>query len=181
MEICNQNNDFDFCWDTTLIQNEDLIVGSFCRFEVEVEKMMLDLDINDNPNTLSWNVVAFDGFDSTEVAGGNSIFYLNFDFLEMSVEPLGSEFRLGKNYPNPFNPSTSFKYFIPKDEIIDIRIFDLNGKVVKNLVKDKNRVGHNSVQWDATNDQGQKVSAGVYIYSLEAGDFSQARKMVLLK
>ena len=181
LEICNQNNDFDFCWDTTLIQNEDLIVGSFCRFEVEVEKMMLDLDINDNPNTLSWNVVAFDGFDSTEVAGGNSIFYLNFDFLEMIVEPLVSGFRLGKNYPNPFNPSTSFEYFIPKDEIIDIRIFDLNGKVVKNLVKDKNRVGHNSIQWDATNDQGQKVSAGVYIYSLEAGDFRQARKMILLK
>ena len=66
-------------------------------------------------------------------------------------------------------------------EIVDVRIFDLNGKVVKNLVKDKNQVGHNSIQWDATNDQGQKVSAGVYIYSLEAGDFRQARKMVLLK
>ena len=181
LKICNQNNDFNFCWDTTLVQNEDLIVGSFCRFEIEVEKMMLDLDINDNPNTLSWNVVAFDGFDSTEVAGGNSIFYLNFDFLEMSVETLVSDFRLGKNYPNPFNPSTSFKYFLPKDEIIDIRIFDLNGKVVKNLVKDKNRVGHNSIQWDATNDQGQKVSAGVYIYSLAAGDFRQSRKMILLK
>ena len=49
---------------------------------------MLDLDIDENPNTLSWNVVAFDGFDSTEVSGGNSIFYLNFDFLEISVEPL---------------------------------------------------------------------------------------------
>ena len=99
----------------------------------------------------------------------------------MSVEPSVSYFRLGKNYPNPFNPSTSFKYFIPKSEIVDVRIFDLNGKVVKNLVKDKNQVGHNSIQWDATNDQGQKVSAGVYIYSLEAGDFRQARKMVLLK
>ena len=181
LEICNQNNDFDFCWDTTLIQNEDLIVGSFCRFEIEVEKMMLDLDINDNPNTLSWNVVAFDGFDSTEVAGGNSIFYLNFDFLEISVEPLVSDFRLGKNYPNPFNPSTSFTYFIPKDEIIDIRIFDLNGKVVKNLVKEKKRVGHNSIKWDATNDQGQKVSAGVYLYSIEATGFRQTKKMILLK
>ncbi|MFL3007451.1 MAG: T9SS type A sorting domain-containing protein [Candidatus Neomarinimicrobiota bacterium] len=181
LEICNQNNDFDFCWDTTLIQNEDLIVGSFCRFEIEVEKMMLDLDINDNLNALIWNVVAFDGFDSTEVVGGNSIFYLNFDFLEISVEPLVSVFRLGKNYPNPFNPSTSFTYFIPKDEIIDIRIFDLNGKVVKNLVKEKKRVGHNSIKWDATNEQGQKVSAGVYLYSIEAAGFRQTKKMILLK
>ena len=181
LEICKQSNNSDICWDTTLIQNDDLVVGSFCRFEIEVEEIILDLDINDSPNILSWNVVAFDGFDSTEVSGGNSIFYLNFDFLEMSVEPSVSYFRLGKNYPNPFNPSTSFKYFIPKSEIVDVRIFDLNGKVVKNLVKDKNQVGHNSIQWNATNDQGQKVSAGVYIYSLEAGDFRQARKMVLLK
>ena len=101
-----------------------------------------------------------------------TIFYLNFDFLEISVEPLVSNFILGKNYPNPFNPSTSFKYFIPKDEIIDIRIFDLNGKVVKNLVKRK-RVGYNSIKWDATNDQGQKVSAGVYHW--------KTLKMILLK
>ncbi len=180
-KICNQNIDSDICWDTTLIQNDDLMVGSFCRFKIEVQKLIQDLDISANPNTLSWNVIASDGFDFTEVSGGNSIFYLNFDFLEISSEPVIPKYRLYNNYPNPFNPITTLTYYVIEDVNVDITIFDLNGKVVKNLLNKKQLIGYHSVSWDATNEQGQKISAGVYLYSIEAGGFRKTKKMILLK
>ena len=181
LEICNQNNNSDVCWDTTLIQNEDLIVGSFCRFEIEVQKLIEDLGIIDNPNTIRWTVNAFDGFDSTVVTGVNSIFYLNFNFLEIGNELLASKYKLIGNYPNPFNPTTTLSYFIPKDEFVYINIHDSNGRLVRNLVKEQRLAGRNSVNWNATNNKGQNIAAGVYFYCIEAGNFRQTKKMILLK
>ena len=55
------------------------------------------------------------------------------------------------------------------------------GNVINNLVNDNQNSGYKSIQWDATNNQGQQVSAGVYLYSIEAGNFRQTKKMILLK
>ena len=90
-------------------------------------------------------------------------------------------FRLNNNYPNPFNPTTTLKYDLPEDSFVDITVFDMLGNVVNNLVKTNQSSGFKSVQWNATNNQGDPVSAGVYIYSIEAGDFKQTKKMILLK
>ena len=90
-------------------------------------------------------------------------------------------FYLGKNYPNPFNPSTTINYNILKDEYVNINIYDLTGKRVKSLVNSKVGIGFNQVEWDATNSFGQTVAAGVYIYVIEVGDFRSSKKMILLK
>ena len=64
---------------------------------------------------------------------------------------------------------------------MNITIYDMIGNVIKNLVNENQNYGYKSVQWNATNNQGQPVSAGVYLYSIEAGDFRQTKKMILLK
>ncbi len=91
------------------------------------------------------------------------------------------QFRLNQNYPNPFNPTTTLAYDLPKDELVNITIYDMMGRMVSNLVSSQQNAGYKSIQWDATNNAGQPVSAGVYLYSIEAGEFRQTKKMVLLK
>ena len=90
-------------------------------------------------------------------------------------------FKVKQNYPNPFNPFTTLRYDLPKDEFVSITIYDLLGNVINNLVNTNQSSGYRSVQWNATNNQGQPVAAGVYFYSIEAGEFRQTKKMILLK
>ena len=90
-------------------------------------------------------------------------------------------YQLYNAYPNPFNPITYIRYELAKEIFVKITIYDLLGNVVNNLVNTKQKSGYRSVQWDATNNQGQPVSAGVYLYTIEAGDFRQTKKMILLK
>ena len=90
-------------------------------------------------------------------------------------------FALHQNYPNPFNPTTTFKYQLPEFSVVNISIYDMLGNLVKTLVNTSEPPGIKSVQWNATNNQGEPVSAGVYLYSIEAGDFRQTKKMILLK
>ena len=94
---------------------------------------------------------------------------------------LPTEFALNQNYPNPFNPSTQIQYALPEEARVVISIYDLMGRKVRTLINDVQDAGYRSVMWNATNDMGRLVSAGVYIYSIQAGDFIQNRKMVLMK
>ena len=91
------------------------------------------------------------------------------------------KFNVHQNYPNPFNPVTRLSYDLPEDSFVSITIYDMLGNVVNNLVNANQSSGYKSVQWDATNNQGQPVSAGVYIYSIETKDSRQTKKMILLK
>ena len=90
-------------------------------------------------------------------------------------------FSLHQNYPNPFNPVTTLRYDLPEDGLVNITVYDMLGNVIKQLASEVQNSGHNSIQWDATNYQGQPVSAGVYLYSIDAGEFRQTKKMILLK
>ena len=94
---------------------------------------------------------------------------------------LPTEFALRQNYPNPFNPSTQIRYALPEETRVTISIYDLMGRKVRTLVNDVQSAGYRTAMWNATNDMGRPVSAGVYIYSIHAGDFIQNRKMVLMK
>jgi len=85
------------------------------------------------------------------------------------------------NYPNPFNPITTLRYDLPEDAFVRITVYDMLGKVVSNLLNTNQSSGNKSVQWNATNNQGQPVSAGLYLYTIQAGEFRQTKKMVLLK
>ena len=92
-----------------------------------------------------------------------------------------NHFILNNNYPNPFNPLTRIRYYIPENGLVNIMVYDMLGNKVNQLVNEIQISGYNSVIWDATNNQGNSVSAGVYLYSIEAEIFRQTKKMILLK
>jgi flagellar hook assembly protein FlgD len=88
---------------------------------------------------------------------------------------------LNNNYPNPFNPLTTIRYDLPEDGFVNVTIYDMMGRTVKILVTEEQNAGVKSVQWDATDSFGKPVSAGVYLYQIQAGEYMQTKKMVLLK
>ena len=91
------------------------------------------------------------------------------------------EYKLNQNYPNPFNPVTTIQYELPKDSFVNIRIYDLKGRLVNTLVNKEQTAGHKAIKWAGVDGNGKFVSAGVYLYEIQAGDFRQVKKMVLLK
>ena len=92
-----------------------------------------------------------------------------------------NEYTIHQNYPNPFNPSTTLRYTLPEQSDVKIAVYDMIGRKVRTLVNGSQDVGYKSVIWDATNDYGERVGAGIYLYQIQAGAFVQTRKMVLLK
>jgi len=101
--------------------------------------------------------------------------------LSIDEEAIPEVFALHQNYPNPFNPTTQIKYDLPEDAMVSITIYDIMGRSIKSLVNSNQSAGYRSIQWDATNNLGEPVSAGMYIYTIQAGEFRQTKKMVLLK
>jgi hypothetical protein len=91
------------------------------------------------------------------------------------------EFALQQNYPNPFNPSTQIQYALSTDANVSIAIYDLVGRKIRTLVNEQVNAGYHSTLWNATNEMGAPVSAGVYIYTITANDFRDVKKMILLK
>jgi hypothetical protein len=90
-------------------------------------------------------------------------------------------FAIHQNHPNPFNPITQIKYDLPEDALVTINIYDVMGRSIKSLVNSNQSAGYRSIQWNATNNTGQPVSAGLYLYTIQAGDHIHTKKMVLLK
>ena len=103
------------------------------------------------------------------------------NYLSLDTELFPNKISLKQNYPNPFNPLTFIHYDLPEDEIINIAVYDMNGRLVKTLVSGLQTAGYKSIRWNATNDRNVSVSAGLYLYSIQAGEFSYTKKMLLLK
>jgi len=101
--------------------------------------------------------------------------------LSTNKNVLPFHYNLYQNYPNPFNPFTTIRYDLPKNALVNIIIYDMMGRQVSTLISSQQNAGYKSIQWNATNNTGQPVSAGLYLYTIEAGQFRQTRKMVLLK
>ncbi len=100
---------------------------------------------------------------------------------ETGVRERPSEFDLSQNYPNPFNPSTKIEFSLAKSGFVTLQIYDLLGRKVRALVSQELSSGYKSVIWDGKNDDGEAVASGVYFYQLKVGDFSEPKKMLLLK
>jgi FlgD Ig-like domain len=91
------------------------------------------------------------------------------------------EYRLEQNYPNPFNPSTTIRYSISSPEKISVKIYNISGQLIKEIVNEHSQAGEYDVIWDGKNNFGQKVSSGTYFYQLTSRNYIDAKKMILLK
>jgi len=98
-----------------------------------------------------------------------------------SSSAIPTEFALDQNYPNPFNPTTYFKYQLPANAYVTISIFNTNGQEIKRLVSEDMKAGYHVASWDGTNNAGENVASGLYIYQMKAGSFSAMNKMMLVR
>ncbi|MCC7262525.1 MAG: T9SS type A sorting domain-containing protein [Candidatus Latescibacteria bacterium] len=118
-----------------------------------------------------------------EIASGELV---NSDFRGVSMrvkkaQPLPMVAALHQNYPNPFNPSTEIRFDLPTARDVKLTIYNQLGQSIRTLVDRRMKAGAYALKWDGTDNAGAGVASGVYFYSIEAGDFSQIRKMTLVK
>ncbi len=85
------------------------------------------------------------------------------------------------NFPNPFNPTTNLSFDLPKESKVILTIYDVTGRRIKTLISSQYPAGFHQVQWDGRDDSGNAVASGIYVYRIEAGKYTQSRKMMLLK
>jgi hypothetical protein len=152
--------------------------------------------------TWQWSTGAF-GSNTLNQLGGSNFFAwtggvnLNPDFyfdnytlarLDTPVVAIGNndpnlptDYALYQNYPNPFNPTTTIQYDLKQTTDVTIKIFNMLGQEVRTLVNSRQEAGQKEVVWDGLNNARARVASGIYIYRIQAGDFVQARKMILMK
>ncbi|MBS3944653.1 MAG: T9SS type A sorting domain-containing protein [Melioribacter sp.] len=97
------------------------------------------------------------------------------------IEILPSAFALDQNYPNPFNPETVISFSLPKSSNVQIKIYDVLGNEIRTLINEERIAGKHNIYWNATDNSGKRVSSGVYFYTISADNFTQTKKMVLMK
>lgn len=91
------------------------------------------------------------------------------------------QYKLAQNYPNPFNPTTMITYTVPERGAVKLEIFDILGRKVATLFNAEQFAGTHSLEWNSTNDSGARVTSGVYLLKMQAGNFTKVKKMLLVK
>ena len=139
--------------------------------------------VNDNCETVSGCDWVADSVDYTAAFFNSMDDCIEACFLASNdvINQLPHAFNLYNNYPNPFNPVTTLRYDLPEDALVNITIYDIMGRIVRTLINSQQNAGFKSIQWNATNDAGSPLSAGLYLYKVQTDNFVQTRKMILLK
>ena len=101
--------------------------------------------------------------------------------VDDGFDALPEKFELFQNYPNPFNPTTTIMYALPVRSDVTLRIYNLMGQEILKITHDEMNAGYHEERWNGLNQSGRKVASGIYIFRLNAGDFIETKKMLLLK
>ena len=155
-------------------------------FSMQGDKIM---NSSDNLNSII-NIT----FDNTEgisnanitisnliLAGANGISVDCEKESSFDIDFMPGETSLGKNYPNPFNPSTTIEFDIAQPGNVSIKVYDMSGSLVKTLTSDYKEAGSYNIIWNGMNNDGQKVASGQYIYKMSAPNFTQTEQMTFIK
>jgi hypothetical protein len=101
--------------------------------------------------------------------------------VEGEANSLPEEFNLYQNYPNPFNPSTTIKFSLPQEAKVNIKVYNLVGKEITQLVNETRTSGEYEISWDGRDSNGNQMPSGVYFITMKAGSFQKTIKSVLIK
>ena len=123
------------------------------------------------------NVIDLEGEGILNVRPGEEEVYVR----QAVGQVLAREYALQQNFPNPFNPGTTIQYSLPEAGPVSLKIYDMAGQVVRQLVNQQQVAGSHQVVWDGLDASGALTANGVYIYELKAGEYRALRKMLLIK
>jgi hypothetical protein len=135
-----------------------------------------------------WAVNVTDGMDTVGSSNGNGFMQLDVNVTGVRRDPFARPvvFGLAQNYPNPFNPATQIEYDLAVASEVSVSIYDLLGREINSLVRGIQKSGKYIVYWNGTNDAGNSVSSGIYLYRIRAvqtdgKSFVATRKMILTR
>jgi len=135
-----------------------------------------------NAATVKFIVKSTDGIDTVNVTGDDRVLYVSrYEYLSTESDLLPTEYALHENFPNPFNPSTTLRFDLPYAGDVSLTIYNMLGQKVKSFDMRGIQAGKHTLRWNATNDLGEKVGTGVYLYQLQTKDFMKTRKMIFMK
>ena len=173
--------------DAVFIKNDAMVGGTYITLGAAGSYTEFATDITwitaDNPDTVYINFVIVNNSGDPHVG---TIFYLddlsfsNATDVKTENNPL-TNFELVQNYPNPFNPSTVIKYSIPKESFVTLKIYNLLGQEIAALVNEDKPAGTYNVKFSTSDINAGKLTSGIYLYRITAGNFVQTKKMMLLK
>ena len=181
-----------------------LFSGEFKMIDIKGNHIIHEIDTLTNANILSfsyrdlvdildlypsargsihWKVDVTDGRDTVQ---NNEIRTLIIEgqYVALSTDDdisTPKDFKLHDNYPNPFNPVTQIRFDLPNTSNVDLVIYNMLGQKIKSFNMQNVPAGYHGITWDATNDFGEAVSAGVYLYQIQTQEFIKTKKMILLK
>ena len=154
-------------WSIELPVNETSVVYSFDGSG----------EILEQGKTYGWVLIYRDALEDNSATLYNHFTISITKIIENEYDILSPlDFDLLQNYPNPFNPLTTISYHLPKSSFVKLSIYDISGKLIETLVNEQKNAGYYSVKWNAEN-----VSSGVYLYKIDAADFSSVKKCLLVK
>jgi hypothetical protein len=163
------------------IINNDQSFGTIPPGGTAVNATPYIIDTIENPGILNFNVI---------IKSGGYPYWEHKDLvvgIEQHSENIPTKFTLSQNYPNPFNPITTIEFDLPKSSEVTLKIYNILGEEVANLISGRLTAGNYSYEWDASRSAG--MASGVYMYRLETRDpsqgagqsFVETRKMVLMR
>ena len=161
-----------------IVTNMDILSDSQTCFGIANEWEPCTPELFESTDTLMFNLITDAVNMLPQLAPDGNYCPSN---VEIKKKTNLTSFQIYSNYPNPFNPITTLHYDLPEDKIVNITIYDIMGNVVKNLLQSKQIAGNKSIQWNATNDKNEAVSAGIYLYTIDLGKIRKTKKMLLLK
>ncbi len=160
------------------------VVNDYGEIEVmsSSESLIIVYDIQiDAGDQYNWILRPEDGEGYVLQNTGEIVIQSSERYILEKESALPETFSLYQNFPNPFNPITTLRYDLPEQAFVSLIIYDMLGREVTQLVNTSQTAGFKSVKWNATDSMERPVSAGVYLYQIQAGAFVQTKKMVLLK
>jgi len=169
-------------WDSTVTANQyRLLIASDSLFNTIIKDTLTNTSSFDlyyevfiYSDNLYWKVRTI---NDGGVGPWSEVNHFNFIYTDVKTEDqLPTEFALKQNYPNPFNPSTKISYQLPVSSNVTLKVFDVLGNEVATLVDEEKPAGVYEINFNSN-----KLASGVYLYKLQAGGFTETRKMILMR